>query len=265
MDIEELNKSQIVMLTLFVSFITSIATGIVTVSLMQQAPPVITQTVSRVIQETVQTVAPSSGSQRVAATVTQERTVVVNAADLISKAVAQATPSIVRLYVGTSDAPTFAGLGLVLDGNGSIAADSEALGDNADVSVVLSDGTTARAFVRHRDAATGIAYLMAATSTAPAPKWVPMVVASDHIVLGQTVVALSGKNIPRIGSGLVSALMPGGTASTAPQINETDVAQGSIMPGSPLIDTTGALVGLNTAVSRAVSASDFLSASALIR
>ena len=35
MDLEKLNKSQIVLLTLLVSFVTSIATGIVTVALMQ--------------------------------------------------------------------------------------------------------------------------------------------------------------------------------------------------------------------------------------
>ena len=34
MNMEELSKSQIVLLTLLVSFVTSIATGIVTVSLM---------------------------------------------------------------------------------------------------------------------------------------------------------------------------------------------------------------------------------------
>src|SRR4029077_18213268 len=54
MDIEKLTKSQIVLLTLLVSFVTSIATGIVTVSLMDQAPPAIAQSVSRIVEHTVE-------------------------------------------------------------------------------------------------------------------------------------------------------------------------------------------------------------------
>jgi hypothetical protein len=262
MNMEELTKSQIVLLTLFVSFVTSIATGIVTVSLVQQAPPAITQSVSRVIQETVQTVAPSSNSQHAAATVTEEKTVVVNDSDLVSKAVASVTPSIVHVYLGTPTAQSFVGLGVVLDSNGTIAADSDALGENSEAMLTLSDGTLVRAFVRARDAGSGIAYLVAATSSVPAPKWVPISVAGLHVVLGQSVIAISGKTILHIASGLIASIVPG-SASSSPQVIETDIASGAILPGSPLIDTNGALLGLSTGPARASDPSDFMSASAL--
>src|SRR3989344_4087455 len=58
MDLEQLTKTQIVLLTLFVSFVTSIATGIVTITLMDQAPSDVTRTIDRVIEKTVERVVP---------------------------------------------------------------------------------------------------------------------------------------------------------------------------------------------------------------
>ncbi|MDD3662873.1 MAG: hypothetical protein PHT84_03340 [Candidatus Pacebacteria bacterium] len=56
MEIKELNKKQLVLLTLFITFVVSIATGIVTVSLMQQMPESVPQTVNNVIQRTIEKV-----------------------------------------------------------------------------------------------------------------------------------------------------------------------------------------------------------------
>jgi len=56
---EQLNNQQIVLLVLLVSFVTSIATGIVTVTLMQQAPAGITQTINKVVERTVENVVPA--------------------------------------------------------------------------------------------------------------------------------------------------------------------------------------------------------------
>jgi hypothetical protein len=261
MNIEELTKSQIVLLTLLVSFVTSIATGIVTVSLMQQAPPAITQSVSRVIRETVQTVAPN-GSQSAGVGVTQEKTVIVDESDLVAKAIAAFEPSVVRLYTSASGDEGFAGLGIVLDASGTIAADSSALSDSPDATLVLSTGEHVRAQVRSRDAVNGIAYLSPiATSTRA---WHPATISAQHVVLGQSVIALSGSTVSRVASGMIVSLSPG-SATSSPQILETSIPGGSSAPGSPLIDTDGALVGLNLASSRAAGASDFVSASMLLR
>ncbi|MDP3902160.1 MAG: PDZ domain-containing protein [bacterium] len=52
---EHLTKTQIVMLVLLVSFVTSLATGIVTVTLVNQAPQPITHTIGKVIEKVVST------------------------------------------------------------------------------------------------------------------------------------------------------------------------------------------------------------------
>lgn len=56
MDIKELDKRQMVLLTLLITFVVSIATGIVTVSLMNQAPKSVPYTVNNVIQRTIEKV-----------------------------------------------------------------------------------------------------------------------------------------------------------------------------------------------------------------
>ena len=57
MDIEDLNKTQLLLLTLLVNFVTSIATGVLTVSLLTETSPTVTQTVNRIVERTVESVA----------------------------------------------------------------------------------------------------------------------------------------------------------------------------------------------------------------
>lgn len=264
MDIEHLSKVQIVLLTLLVSFVTSIATGIVTVSLMEKAPPTIAQTVNRVIERTVETVVPSAQTGAVAA---HDQATTAGGADLTAQAVRKVLPSVVRLFTSDSESPTFIGLGVVLDGSGTIAADIGSLGENADALVQLRDGSSVRAFVSARDNTSGVAFLTSATSTKEGgvPAWTPIAPAAAHVAeLGESVVIISGNTVPRISSGIVTALIPP-SAENAPRVVDTSVSEAVVMAGSPFISQTGELLGMSTSVSRASSATGFVPASALIK
>ena len=87
MDIKDLNKTQLILLAVLLSFVTSIATGITTVTLMQQAPKSITTPINRVVQQTIEKIQQVEGK-----TVTQ--TVVVKEEDLVVDAIAKNKSSI---------------------------------------------------------------------------------------------------------------------------------------------------------------------------
>lgn len=85
MDMKDLNKSQLILLALLISFITSIATGIVTVTLLQQAPTSVTTPINRIVRQTVEKIVPG---------VTTSQTVVVKEEDLVVDAIAKNKASI---------------------------------------------------------------------------------------------------------------------------------------------------------------------------
>ena len=258
MDMEKLSKSQIILLTLLVSFVTSIATGIVTVSLMEQAPPAVAQTVNRIIERTVEKVVPAG--QAAASVVTQEKTIIVNESQLISKAVARAEASIVRLYSNNAEDPTFLGIGVVVDSSGTIVGDAVAFGEAVNAVVELVDQTHVRAVVSSTNATSGLMFFSTATTTTDGKPvtWTPINVDGGHPMLGETVVMIAGKTIARIAIGIITTLA---SSDSAPRIIETDIAPDSILYGSPLIDTDGSLLGISTGVSRVTFDSSFISAS----
>ncbi|MEK7098782.1 MAG: trypsin-like peptidase domain-containing protein [Patescibacteria group bacterium] len=264
MDLEHLNKSQIVLLTLLVSFVTSIATGIVAVTLMEQAPPAITQTVNRIVERTVEKVVPQEGMVAAAATVTEK--VTVYESDQLTAAIEKTVPIAVRLFgqgkdVYGSPIEIFLGLGVVASSDGLIFADATMMSDDAAVTVVRSDGVRVPAKVVGRDKDAGLVRLQAATSTETEKDgkkemqpltWTPGAFVKSAAQLGETVVVLSGQSSLKIANGIVTAL-PAGGEGTAAHVIETSIPAESYVVGSPLITVNGEVLGIATAGSRATS------------
>jgi hypothetical protein len=127
MDVKELNKSQLIMLAILLSFITSIATGIVTVTLMQQAPSSVTVPINRVVRETVEKIVPG-------AVTNNTQTVVVKEEDLVVDAIAKNQPSIFTITKESTDDSGNAvevpvGRGLVVSDDGYVAVDATLVPD----------------------------------------------------------------------------------------------------------------------------------------
>src|SRR5512141_3093112 len=98
MNIEELSKSQLILLTILVNFVTSVATGILTVSLLDHAPAFVTQRVNRVGERSIETVAQAAPAAIIQAPAPSNQ-------DLVTAAIGADAARTVALYsaeTGTS-------------------------------------------------------------------------------------------------------------------------------------------------------------------
>ena len=250
MDIERLNKSQIVLLTLLVSFVTSIATGIVTVSLMEQAPPVIPQTINRVVERTIERVVPHE--TQTATVITTEKTVVVKETELISQAVARARPSMVRLHeVGAEKTVgDFAARGFVIADGHAIAALGKAVVGT--MYLVPSGEKNIEAKVVKVDAEWGLALLsLSEPDNAHTPA---AAIGTGAVTLGQTVIAITGNAGLKVMNGIVTAANESKTESgeIVQSSFETNMTDTTLVLGSPILNTDGAVIGMYAGTEKVV-------------
>lgn len=104
MNIEDLSKTQLLLLTILVNFITAIATAVLTVSLLDQAPPTVTQTVNHIVERTVE----SAQATPIPGIVTKQTTVIIKDEDLLSAAIAANASRTVYIYRGGTSTPAIA-------------------------------------------------------------------------------------------------------------------------------------------------------------
>lgn len=239
MDIEHLNKTQIVLLTLLVSFVTSIATGIATVSLIEKAPTDVTRIISRIVEQPIETILP--GEKEV---ITQ--TVVVQESDLIAQAIAAVRPSVVRIYQNGSSDPVFLAYGIIVDAQGTILTDATTVKEKKRYAVTLNDGT--QVAVNAGAASGGFVSLTPDFEPgATVPVFSPATQASfSNLTLGQTVVALGNSNGSfSVSPGIISEIVLPASNTDTRGFVRTTVTSNNIVSGSPLMTVEGALVGVS--------------------
>lgn len=252
---EDLTKSQLILLALFVSFVTSIATGIVTVTLMDQAPPGVTQTINRVVERTVQTIVPS-GTQIV------KEQVAISQEDFVVNAISKNEASIVSVsVVGEGGGRTRLGVGVMLSENGIFVTDGAFIsrgvlnlratveGKEFAVEKVFSDPAASFALLK---VAPQSGEQSASTTNSEAANFTPAKLSdSDAIKLGQTAIMLGGGDGQEAALGIVSRLVPreSGSATSTEMFGlyssiETSTTLSKDSTGGPMITTDGSVMGV---------------------
>jgi hypothetical protein len=276
---EHLTKQQIVLLTLFTTFVTSIATGIVTVSLMDQAPPAATGTIERVIEQTVNQVAAVAGGGN-STSASDSSAFVANATlaasgnplEAVENATTIAERSLVRIKLlsdinagaGATDNSKITGLGVIVSKAGLIITDKSTIAVQGNYVAVMPDGQNLPVATLQSQDNGDIVFLLAeipvaaASSTptgnisgarsAKVETFTPIVFAPtsgpNAPTLGETIITLSGADSTSVDQGIIKKINT--SASSSPTSFVTSIDPSQTLIGSPLFDLSGNIIGLQT-------------------
>ncbi|MFA5838407.1 MAG: serine protease [Candidatus Paceibacterota bacterium] len=257
MKLEELTKQQIILLALLVSFVTSIATGIVSVTLLGQTPPGVTQTVNRIFERTVEKVVPDKQG---ASVIMKEKTVVVKEEDLIVKSVETGSKSIVRIYERPQQQPesdlnkgndnnnilgSFVGVGIIISSDGTISTASNNLLNWKKYMISTYDNRIFNMNVLFYGEK--VSFAKAIIDEKSTEKYVfnsAILLESKNIKLGESIVAISGEDRNIISTGIVSSLVKEDAIKNKITEIETSI-QPLRIEGAPVFNLFGEVIAVN--------------------
>ncbi len=252
---EDLNKNQIILLTILISFVTSIATGIMTVSLLMEAPVEVTQTINKVVEKTIETVTTPTEIVRETNGKKEVVTVVVSEDDRVVSAIDKNTNSIFRIRARNKGlgVDNFYGIGIVVSKDGLIATDKKPISEVMEYVAINSSGKEIPlVYVQSPDKKSQIGFFLAK----PKDKYVfsPSSLAGSDAKLGQSVIAIGGDEVNSVATGKVTTLNTLSVSTTTKIITsiETDLSSKDLVYGGPLLSLSGEVLG--------ISSSDFSSA-----
>lgn len=223
MNIEELSKSQLILLTILVNFVTSVATGILTVSLLDHAPAFVTQTVNRVVERTIETVAAAAPAVTIQAPAPSNQ-------DLVTAAIGEDATRAIAIYAAETGTSTpFISVGTYLPkARAIVTAAQDSL--PKEVLIEFPGSIYVQASLSHEGTGLTI-YGFSDSATLPKVNS-PTLVSSSDLKLGQTVLAIGADG--SASTGIVSRVGAKGIVTTLPDIGA----------GSAAVDLSGNLIGI---------------------
>lgn len=253
---EDLTKHQLILIVLLVTFVTSIATGIITFTLLSEAPVEVTQTINRVVEKTIERVVTEPGKPDKVVT-----TVVVNEEDRVLEAISKNEKSIVRLKtLGADGGEIVSGLGLVVSSDGVVVTDLRNYDSALSYSILFYDGKsypTGKVFV---DNVNSLVFLKAVIPKNDTTKYTfyPAIFGdSDILKIGQTLVAISGKETNAVSIGRVRQLGLSSDKKTVTNIL-SDILASRISPTSPIVNLSGEMVGIEASLAEGETSYSYL-------
>jgi len=201
-------------------------------------------------------VAATSNQNANSATIKQP--VTLDESSAIIDVAAKAGPSVVRIYTkgidpnsATQQEQNGVGSGIIFDSAGWILTNRHVAAGTTDLTVQLKDGTKYDATIYGIDTLTDLAIIKVDATGLPAAT----IGDSDGLKVGELVVAIGsplGTFDNSVTSGIVSALGRDITTDGGHLRNliQTDAAINPGNSGGPLLDATGAVIGVNTAIAR---------------
>lgn len=241
MNIDDLTKSQLLLLMVLVNFIVSIATGVLTVSLLDKAPVSVSQTVNRIVDHTIETI--STPIQVV--TPGKPTPQAPSSEQLLTSAVSADAARTVLIFKESTTTPAIA-YGVYLPKSRAVATASVPGGLPKDAVISFSDGTSFQASISKSNAVVTIYGFADATKLPEGPAAV--LPKASLLKQGQTAIAIS-KSSEAV-TGIISKVDAAGIHTDLP----------GLPVGAGAVDLSGSVIGIGSATPGVLIPADEISA-----